>query len=191
MIVFYQKTDKKNTNDEFTFYMGEDTLPYESDEILLVADGLGGRGGFPHSQFKTHVDMVNEAGETVSVPLKKDNFFDVVFGGVFENVKEVDADFKKYVTDSFKELIDLLENGNYEKVPKASGYFASRIASAIALFELKYNLKAFVDMRFEDMKNHPEHTQPYVDDLAERLRSPLREGVPHGDDFLACFYQGT
>ena len=43
MIVFYQKTDKKNTNDEFTFYMGEDTLPYESGEILLVADGLGGR----------------------------------------------------------------------------------------------------------------------------------------------------
>ena len=39
-------------------YLGEDSRPFVNKEIIMVSDGLGGRGGYPHYTAKE--DIIDE-----------------------------------------------------------------------------------------------------------------------------------
>ena len=67
--VYHQKI--KHDADGRTIYIGEDARPYADGEILVVADGLGGRGGYPHSKIDSRI-------------LNPDLFYTIVFEPVFE-----------------------------------------------------------------------------------------------------------
>lgn len=120
MIVYNQKI----LSGPPVLYLGEDAYPYDEDGILLVADGLGGRGGYPHTKVDRRI-------------LDKDNFFHYVFGDVFS--LEVHEEFKEFVVNSFSEIFETKHHYfHVEAATRTSGYFASRLAAAIALYEIKY-----------------------------------------------------
>jgi len=136
-------TQRKFVNKENkTIYNGEDAFPYAKDGIIIVADGLGGRGGFPHLNVNKNI-------------IDKDNFYDLVFKSVF--VKEVDDEFKEFVVNSCNEIFITKDYyfDNY-KYAKPSGYFASRLATAISLYELKYNEEFNKDNIFNSIKDKTE-----------------------------------
>lgn len=108
-------------------YKGEDTLPYVDDKILLVADGMGGGAGIRHTTFNK--DLFNE-----------DLLMDTLFSGVFEDYS--DPRFVEYVKKSFAEFYAVKDC--YFDNPfniKKSGYFASRIATAVFLHMMFYEYK--------------------------------------------------
>lgn len=122
MLLNYQKKVKIDQNHYLS--VGEDGYPYAADGILIVADGLGGRGGFTHSKINKEI-------------LDKDMFCDIALNQVFPNLEE---DFKAFVLESFKDLFErkdyYMKNSN---TMCHSGYFASRLVTAVVLYELKYN----------------------------------------------------
>ena len=99
--------------------VGEDTLPLATEHLLLVADGLGGTGGFPHQKIKAEI-------------LEKDRFLETAYAGVFSDATPELV--KNYALDAFSELFALKECyfSGYKNA-KRSGYFASRIASTLLL----------------------------------------------------------
>ncbi len=106
-------------------YQGEDSHPYADSEVLIVADGLGGRGGFPHTKIDHRI-------------LDKDEIYGVLFANVF--TAEVSEEFKDFVVNNFSELFETKEYyWDSDDTQRRSGYFASRIVTAIALYEVKYN----------------------------------------------------
>ncbi len=127
MTLHHQKN--KIVNDKCTVKIGEDGRPYAKDGILIVADGLGGRGGFPHMEINREL-------------LDRERFFDIAFKEGFE---KADEDFKNFVLDSMSEFFET-KDVYYTDPPlfgamRTSGYFASRLVTAIVLYELKYGLK--------------------------------------------------
>lgn len=106
-------------------YKGEDALPYTDNQLLLVADGLGGAAAIRHLKIKPEI-------------FEKEKLLDTLFSGIYEDYSnEV---FVKYVTDSFFELFAVKDcyTDNINNIKK-SGYFASRIVAAIILHEMLYN----------------------------------------------------
>ncbi len=108
-------------------YKGEDALPYADGQLLIVADGLGGAAAIRH----TSIDSRLFDEETLP---------DTLFSGVFEDYS--DPGFLGYVKKSFFELYAVKDcyTDNVNNIKK-SGYFASRIVSAIVLHEFTYNKK--------------------------------------------------
>ena len=132
MLLNYQKKVEIDKNHYLS--VGEDGYPYAADGILIVADGLGGRGGFPHSKINKEI-------------LDKDMFCDIALNQVFPNLEE---DFKAFVLESFKDLFE--RKDYYMKISNTmchSGYFASRLVTAVVLYELKYNPEFKKEIIFE------------------------------------------
>ena len=149
-------------------YQGEDTLPFATNDILLVADGLGGSGGFPHS--KINRDIID-----------CDKFYDLVFKPVFD--QEIDDSFKDYILNSFSEIFKTKDYYFYSnRTMRCSGYFASRLASAIALYEIKYVddfnkdklFKAIYEARDAE-KNLQEPINEYAKKLADAIFEKLQK----------------
>ena len=67
-ILYHQKI-KENRNGQ-RVYLGEDAYPYADKDFIIVADGLGGRGGFPHRNFNKDI-------------LDKERFYDILFDDAF------------------------------------------------------------------------------------------------------------
>lgn len=151
---------------------GEDVLPYDKDGILLVADGLGGRGGFEHTTIKTAFS--DKDGVT---PLNHYNFYDAVFGAVLgDEGVEVTDEFKFYATKCFDEFLELVEADKYFENPKTSGYFASRLASVISLYHIKFNPKFNADDLFENVIGKSEEEQQgIINEYAESIAAVLKE----------------
>lgn len=168
-------------------FQGEDTHPYADNELIIVADGLGGRGGFPHMKMNEEI-------------LDKDKLYGLMFDPVFPH--EVDDSFKDFVVNNFEELfitedyyfdeeieyIDRydprekrmvkLEKPTYPYV-RCSGYFASRIVTAIALYELKYNPIFKRDAVFSNIAEMTEEQRDeYAMELGRCLADSIREKLP-------------
>ncbi len=139
-------------------YQGEDSRPYADSEVLIVADGLGGRGGFPHTTIDERI-------------LDKDELYGVMFAPVFN--AEVSEDFRNFVVDNFTEIFETKEYyWDSDDTKRRSGYFASRIVTAIALYEIKYNpdfARATVFCDFDSK------TEEEKDELALSLGKRLAE----------------
>ena len=159
MIVYHQKIkdgDKK-------IFIGEDAYPFCQPNLLLVADGLGGRGGYPHTKIDHDV-------------LEEEKLFDVMFKHVFP--AEVDEEFLAHVHKSFSEVFQTKEYYfSSDQTTRSSGYFASRIASIIVLYELKYNEEFAIDGIFADvMSKDGEEREQALQAYGDKLASIIKEG---------------
>lgn len=105
-------------------YKGEDALPVASEQALLVADGMGGAAAIRHQLFDRGLF---DAGR---LP-------DVLFRGVYDDWS--DEGFRSYVVRSFDEFLTTADCyfDNIYNIKK-SGYFGSRIVSAIMMHQLAY-----------------------------------------------------
>ena len=168
MIVYNQKIK----DGEQIIFNGEDAFPYDDGGILLVADGLGGRGGYPHTKIDKNI-------------VEREGFFDLVFGEVFlpcpedEEGKKDYEKFKGFVLDSFGEIFQTKDY--YFSNPRAirtSGYFASRLVVAILLHEIKYTPLFDKSQLFEGLEKATEEEKEgilnrYADGLAVRLKDKM------------------
>ncbi len=135
-------------------FAGEDGRPYADDGLLIVADGLGGRGGYPHSKIDPAI-------------LNRETFFQTAFPQGFE---KADQTFIDFVLDSFSELFALKDRYLTDRAAmRTSGYYASRLVTAIALYELKYNFPQDRRQLFSAIRENGEVSQKKIDRLAEHL----------------------
>lgn len=130
MTVYNQKLKEEG---ESTVYYGEDAYPYNKNGVLIVADGLGGRGGFPHKRFKEKILAMdeNQLCDTI-VKLIDPNL---------EKIGKTGDEFKDFIKRSFKEIIDsrdIYVNSNDEYNYRHSGYFASRLVTIIVAFCINF-----------------------------------------------------
>lgn len=149
-------------------YSGEDARPYVDDQILFVADGLGGSSSLRHTQFDTAL-------------LEKDKIMDALFQGIYEDY--ADERFVNYVTDSFFELFAIKdcysELANCYK--KKSSYFGSRIAAAVLLHKIIYDETVKPDSLFEQYNSLKtlEEKEAFLkktgDDFARGIENDMRE----------------
>lgn len=127
-----------NTFADKELNVGEDAKPYADEKLILVADGLGGRGGFPHTELARGM-------------LEKDRLVDVAFSPVFDLEGEKYEDLKKFIQESFSDLFALKEiYGRDFYSSKGSGYFASHLIAAIALYLLRFDARFDIDALFEN-----------------------------------------
>lgn len=130
------------------YYIGEDAVPYVDDDIVIVADGLGGMGGFVHKE-------MDQA------------FFDQEKGikavlSVFPDA-EKDGLTAQYARKAFADIFE-------EKRPRESGYFASRFAVTSMLYAIK-EAKIFGVEKFLDPQN--ESDTQLAGDVADYLSGTM------------------
>ena len=145
---------------ENKIFIGEDAYPYAGDGILLVADGVGGRGGY------LHAGVDNRIGDSK-------NFYNLVFEPV---LGETDEDYKNYVMKNFRDMF-VASRGRYSggNVMRTSGYFGSRLAAALAVYELKYaENRRSVEELFSDSRGAETAIREYAACLTEALRTKLK-----------------
>ncbi|MBQ3016460.1 MAG: hypothetical protein IJD79_06755 [Clostridia bacterium] len=163
-------------------YLGEDAYPYADDSLLIVSDGLGGRGGYHHKRFFHDI-------------LEEDKIYDILFAPVFE--KEVSSEIRSFIVGSFSELYKTKDYYfTLKETMKCSGYFASRIITAIALYELKYNedfekQKIFEALRAVDGEEREALAQEYGDKLAIQIRKKLEKVAAQGNFLLESSFTGA
>lgn len=116
------------TGSKYPRHKGQDARPYIDEHVIMVADGLGGKGASV-----TFNQDLNDA----------DKLLDVLFEGVYEDYSN--EEFEKYVSESFADFCAIPKEEYYAKqnVPLMlkGGYFASRIVTAILVHEFLYNKK--------------------------------------------------
>ena len=119
------RQSSKTRPDGTTVYKGEDARPYVDGQIFFVADGLGGAAAIRHQKIKPEL-------------FDEDQLLDTLFSGVYDDYGN--ETFAAYVKESFFELFAVKDcyTDNINNIKK-SGYFASRIVTAIILHEMLYN----------------------------------------------------
>lgn len=153
MLLHHQK--RRNFIDGTFVNIGEDGCPYADKELLIVADGLGGRGGYPHTKINPAI-------------LKPEIFYN---GFIAPIVGVANDNYAQFVTHSFHELFEL--GGKYfsgTATMRTSGYFASRLVTAIVLHALKFNPDFRRDVIFDNIRRmEGEQQKQYIDAVRSRL----------------------
>lgn len=145
--ILYHQKQKEDLRGR-KIYIGEDAYPYADNQLIIVADGLGGRGGYPHTKINANI-------------LDKNLFYDIVFAPVFGDV--VSDEIKSFMINSFNEIFETKDYYfDNSATTRSSGYFASRLVTAIALFELKYNDVFKKENVFSKLKEIPTEQKPVV-----------------------------
>lgn len=159
------RQSSKTRPDGTVVYKGEDALPYIDEQIFFVADGLGGASAIRHQQIKQELFDENKLLRTL-------------FDGVYDDYSN--ERFVKYVTDSFFELFAVKDcyTDNIYNIKK-SGYFASRIVTAIVLHELLYNEKCSAKSIF---KLHKEavaegKTEAFLSNLGNHFKKQIQDNL--------------
>ncbi|MBQ9692556.1 MAG: hypothetical protein IJV70_05315 [Clostridia bacterium] len=154
-----------NTKNDITVYSGEDARPFADDNLILIADGLGGTGAIRHlSIVKEMLDR-----ETVVPALFKDVYSDL------EN-----ETFANYVKDSFAELYLLKDvyDKEHPYVLKKSSYFGSRIVCSALLYRFSHDEELAPEKIFEGYSACEEtQKQEYLTALGAKLVSVIKEDI--------------
>lgn len=158
MLLHHQK--RRNFIDGSFVNIGEDGCPYADNELLIVADGLGGRGGYPHTKINPAI---------LNPELFYNNFIAPVVG-------MADLNYAKVVTDSFHELFELgPKYFSGTATMRTSGYFASRLVTAIVLHALKFNPDFRRDVIFDNIRRmEGEQQKQYIDSVRNRLAAIIQ-----------------
>lgn len=158
MLLHHQK--RRNFIDGSFVNIGEDGCPYADNELLIVADGLGGRGGYPHTKINPAI---------LNPELFYNNFIAPVVG-------MADLNYAKVVTDSFHELFELgPKYFSGTATMRTSGYFASRLVTAIVLHALKFNPDFRRDVIFDNIRRmEGEQQKQYIDSVRKRLAAIIQ-----------------
>ena len=135
-LTVYRQSEKTRP-DGTIVYKGEDGRPYVDGQLLFVADGLGGAAAIRHLKFNQ--DLFNS-----------EKLLDTLFEGIYEDYSN--EIFSKYVVDSFYELFAVKDcyTDNVNNIKK-SGFFASRIVTAIILHEMLYNGEYCAEKLFDGL----------------------------------------
>lgn len=165
MTMNYQKMVKLANGGEIP--IGQDGIPYADDGILIVADGLGGRGGFPHKIINPDV-------------FDREQFYDTFIGSVLDAGALADDKYKEFVTASFNELFEL-KDIYFENIRnmRESGWFASRIVTAIALYAFKFHPDFKKEIIFENIaqKETADAPNEYINSLRKTLKTYILDGM--------------
>lgn len=153
MLLHHQK--RRNFNDGTFVNIGEDGCPYADKELLIVADGLGGRGGYPHTKINPAI-------------LNPEMFFNSFIAPV---LGIADSNYTTFVTNSFHELFELgAKYFSGTATMRTSGYFASRLVTAIILHALKFNQSFRRDVIFDNIRRmEGEGQKQYIDSVRNKL----------------------
>lgn len=158
MLLHHQK--RRNFTDGTFVHIGEDGYPYADNEMLIVADGLGGRGGYPHTKINPAI-------------LNPEIFYNSFIAPV---VGIADPNYAMFVTNSFHELFELgPKYFSGTATMRTSGYFASRLVTAIVLHALKFNPDFRRDVIFDNIRRmEGEQQKQYIDKVRNRLAAIIQ-----------------
>lgn len=161
--IIYRQREVKSESGEM-FPAGEDTLPLAREHLLLVADGLGGTGGFPHQRINPAI-------------LEKGRFLETAYEGVFSDTTP--DEIKQYTLEAFSELFMLKEcYFNSYKYAKRSGYFASRIVASLLLNEVLSGGEAgIIDLLDRLYRVSPPERAALETELGERYVRCISNGM--------------
>lgn len=152
----------------------EDAQPIVEDNFLLVADGLGGSGGFSHAQLKPEA-------------MQADAFFDTVFSDIFSNLSEEDfARVKTYAETSLESYLALdYEAKTDRRCIYTSGYFASRLVSTLMfgyLLEIgKDGVAEIIEEFAQQADNYAELRRKNSERFTEMVRNRLVQVANNGN----------
>lgn len=150
--------------------IGEDAAPYLSDDLLMVADGLGGTGGFIHTKI---VPEVFDREKIFSTLYKK--MYDVESDETPEFLKEHLENL--YGDHIFKISYDkYLEN--LKKNGRTSGYFASRMLTGLILCELNYNKDLKKEIIFDKLTSAKDNLRDIEKEYEELFHQIIAEKYP-------------
>lgn len=161
-LTVYRQSSKVRS-DGTVVYKGEDARPYASDQMILVADGLGGASAIRHQNINE--DLFCE-----------DKVSNILFEGILDNHES--EDISSYVEKSFEELFAVKDcyTDNVYNIKK-SGYFASRIVAAIVLHEVMYgdiSNKGIFDA-LAHIGSDQTAQRRYLDDLSDSITLCVRQ----------------
>lgn len=163
-VTVYRQASKQR-EDGTIVYKGEDTLPYVDDQMFFVADGLGGAASIRHAHINPDLFDKNKIVETL-------------FKGVYTEYK--DERFAKYVADSFYELFAVKDcyTDNVNNIKK-SGYFASRIVSAIFMYIVFFNDTITPEMltKLYHAQTSESKKQAFLKTISDRFADQVREDL--------------
>lgn len=152
----------KSRPDGTIVYKGEDARPYVDGQIFFVADGMGGSAAIYHQKIVPEI-------------FEEEKLMDTLFKGVYEDYSN--ETFVKYVIDSFYELFAVKHcyKDNIYNVKK-SGYFASRIVTAIVLHETIYSEKYKAEKLFEalDACESDDDKKAYLDGIGKHFKELIQ-----------------
>lgn len=163
-LTVYRQAQKQRP-DGTIVYKGEDAHPYVGDQVLFVADGMGGAAAIYHQSI-------------VSDLFEKEKLVTTLFDGVYEDYS--DPTFVEYVTDSFSELIAVKHCYHDSTLNmKKSGYFASRIVTSIILHEMLYTEDHKAKKIFAELASceSEESKRAYLDNLGSYFKDLIKTKV--------------
>ncbi|MBO5714880.1 MAG: hypothetical protein J6S23_00615 [Clostridia bacterium] len=165
-LTVYRQSSKTRA-DGTIVYKGEDARPYVDGQIIFVADGLGGAAAIRHQK------IVPELFDS-------EKLMDALFAGVYEDYSnEV---FVNYVKESFFELFAVKDcyTDNINNIKK-SGYFASRIVTAIILHEMLYSENCNAEKVFSTLFEceNEEAKKSYVATLGKHFKELIQTKIQH------------
>lgn len=153
----------KTRPDGTVVYKGEDARPYVDDSLIMAADGLGGAAAIRHTKIRPEL-------------FDEDKVVDALFGGVIKDTS--DEVFQKYVKDSFLELRSVKDiyMDNVNNIKK-SGYFASRIVTAIVLHAVRSERDLKPENLFAELEKQEKSgkREEFLRGLGEWFRSEIKE----------------
>ena len=157
------RQSSKTRPDGNVVYKGEDARPYVDDSLIMAADGLGGAAAIRHTKIRP--EMFDE-----------DKITEVLFDGVIDGC--TDEVFRKYVKDSFSELRSVKDiyTDNVNNIKK-SGYFASRIVTAIVLHAVRNNERLSPGRLFEEIAEAEKSgkTAELMESVGKWFRGEIKE----------------
>lgn len=163
-LTVYRQAIKERPNG-LKVYKGEDAHPYVDHQLFFVADGMGGSAAIYHRR------IVPEVFDSQKI-------MDVLFKGVYEDYSK--ETFVKYVTNSFFELFAVKDyySDNINNVKK-SGYFASRIVTAIVLHEMLYSEDYKAGKLFAKLSELKDENgkKKYADEIGQHFKQVIQTNL--------------
>ena len=181
MKIYHQKK-VVNPKTKRTKYLGEDSRPFVNDYIIMVSDGLGGRGGYPH--YTANMDILEKENlleklrnviMEYSVPKENDSLTDCAedFDLAAEEEKWDISEIMSFIEENFTELFEMAEDIKEDHLKmRTSGYFASRLLTA-SFLTIVTNPSVIDQIRNktqEEIKEYVEKENGIRDQILERLR---------------------
>lgn len=172
----------KTRPDGTIVYKGEDALPYVDNQLVMVADGLGGAAAIRHSSIKPEL-------------FDEEKLADSLFSGVFDDYSN--PVLLDYIKKSFFELRAVKDcyTDNVNNIKK-SGYFASRIVTAIILHEFLYSDKLSANTifnslsRLDSQKKRDEEISKIGGYFTKLIDEKLRAAAKNANIFYESSYTG-
>lgn len=184
MKIYHQKIARDSKTNKVTKYMGEDSRPFVNSNIIMVSDGLGGRGGYPH--YTANLEMLNkekflEMVKTVLIPNETEE--EIVEESEDEDIENItvrnyESDMMNFLEENFFELFEMADEIKENPLKmRTSGYFASRLLTASFLY-------AVGQSNYIDLFKSFFHNKEQLNQAAEQVKNIMLETLQKLADVL-------